>query len=113
MSNKITTMGYFLKRLRDSGYYSHAIFTNYSESDSRSWSIVIDPGGSSVICTCYVNDPFVGDSCIELYDGGQYIPGRVKLITDSYEVVVEALVRYNINNKTQKYINKGTLSEKE
>ena len=111
-ANKITTLGYMLKRLRDSGYYTHKIFTEYSEADSRAWTIVIDPGGASVFCTCYVNEPNIGESCIELYDGGQYLPGRLKIKTNSYEVFVETLVRYNINNKSSTYTTKDN-SKKE
>ena len=40
MANKLTTLGYTLKRLRDSGYYAYKIFTDYSEVDPRAWSIV-------------------------------------------------------------------------
>jgi hypothetical protein len=108
MSNKITTLGYFLKRLRDSGYYAHKLFTNYNEADPRAWTIVVDPGGTSVMCTCYTNVSYIGDDCIELYDGGQFIPGRLKLKTSSYEVFVETLVRYNINNKAPIYTEKTT-----
>jgi hypothetical protein len=113
MSNKITTLGYILKRLRDSGYYAHKIFTDFSESDPRTWTIIIDPGVSSVFCTCFVNDTFIGDSYFELYDGGQYIPGRLKLKTSSYEVLIEHLVRYNINNKAPGYNKKTTNFKRE
>lgn len=106
MSNKITTLGYMLKRLRDSGYYAHKLFENYSEIDPRSWTLVIDPGNTSVFCTCYINDPFIGESFIELYDGGQFIPGRLKLKTSSYEIIVETLVKFGINNKAPNYADK-------
>lgn len=108
MSNKLTTLGYILKRLRDSGYYAHKLFTEYSDVDPRAWTIIIDPGIASVFCTCFVNDPFLDDSYFELYDGGQYIPGRLKLKTSSFEVLVEHLVRYNINNKAPGYNKKFT-----
>jgi len=106
MSNKITTLGYILKRLRDSGYYAHKLYTDFSEVDPRSWMLVIDPTYSSIICTCYVNDPYLGESYLELYDGGQFIPGRLKLKTSSYEILVETLVKFGINNKTDKYNNR-------
>ena len=103
MANKLTTLGYTLKRLRDSVYYAYKIFTDYSEVDPRVWTIVIDPGVSSVFCTCYLNDPFLDETYFELYDGGQFIPGRLKLKTSSFEVLVEHLVKYNINNKAPNY----------
>ena len=96
MANKLTTLGYILKRFRDSGYVSNKIFADYAEIDPRAWSIVIDPGVASVFCTCYINDPYIGESFFELFDGNQYIPGRLKIQTSSFEVIVEHLVKYNI-----------------
>lgn len=106
MSNKLTTLSYTLKRLRDSGYYAHKLFTEYSNTDPRAWTIIIDPGVSSIFCTCFINDPFLGESYFELFDGGQFIPGRLKIKTSSYEVLVEHLVKYNINNKAPGYNNR-------
>ena len=113
MSNKITTLGYILKRLKDSGYFVNKLFTDYSEVDPRAWSVVIDPGGASVFCTCYINDPFVGESYIELYDGGQFVPGRLKLKTSSYEVLIETLVRCGINNKATSYNRRCELNQQQ
>jgi hypothetical protein len=96
MANKITTLGYTLKRLRDSGYLAIKIFDSYAEADSRSWTIIIEPGVSSVFCTCYVNDPYIGETFFELYDGNKYIPGRLKIQTSSFEVLLEQLTKYNI-----------------
>ena len=104
-TNKITTLGYALKRLRDSGYYAYKIYNEYNHSDPRAWTIVIDPNVSSIFCTCYINDPYIGESYFELYDGGQYIPGRLKIKTSSYEVLVENLVKFGINNKAPNYLN--------
>jgi hypothetical protein len=101
MANKLTTLGYTLKRLRDSGYVANKLFAEYNEGDPRSWTILIDPGVSSIFCTCYINDPFLGDTFFELYDGNQYIPGRLNLKTSSFEILVEHLVKFGIiGNKT-------------
>lgn len=107
MANKLTTLGYTLKRLRDSGYAVNKLFTEYSEADPRSWTIMIDPGVASVFCTCFVNDPFIGDSFFELYDGNRYIPGKLNLKTSSFEVLVEHLVKYGIlgEEKTRSFAN--------
>ena len=99
MANKLTTLGYTLKRFRDSGYIANKLFNDYSSQDPRAWTIVIDPGGYSVFCTCYINDPYIGHNFFELYDGGQYLPGRLKLQTSSFEVIVEHLVKHNIVGK--------------
>ncbi len=104
MANKITTQSYFIKRLKDSGYIVYKIFDEYGEADPRSWTVMIDPGHSSVFCTCYVNDQSMfGDTYFEIYDGGQYIPEKFKLKTDSIEVIISYLVKYGINNKSDIY----------
>lgn len=96
MANKITTLGYTLKRFRDSGYIANKLFADYNDSDPRSWTVIIDPGSASVFCTCYINDPYIGETFFELYDGNRYIPGRLKIQTSSFEVLIEHLVKYNI-----------------
>jgi len=96
MSNKLTTLGYMLKRLRDSGYVTHKIFTDYGTHDPRAWTIVIEPKISSVFCTCWINEPYIGESFFEIYDGGQYIPSKLKLKTSSVEVLIEHLVKHRI-----------------
>lgn len=96
MANKITTLGYLLKRLRDSGYIANKLFANFGEADPRAWTVVIEPGKRSVFCTCYINDPYIGENYLELHDGGQYIPGRLKIQTSSFEVLVQHLTQYGI-----------------
>lgn len=103
MANKLTTIGYFMKRLRNSGYVVDKLFTGYSVVDSRDWSVVIDPGCASIFVTCYQNDPELGKSYFELYDGGKFIPGRLKLETNSIEIFVNYLVQFGINNKFKGY----------
>lgn len=96
MANKLTTLGYTLKRFRDSGYVAIKLFAEYGESDPRAWTIMIDPGISSVFCTCYINDPYIGESFFELHDGNQFIPGKLKIKTSSFEVLIEHLIKFNI-----------------
>jgi len=103
MANKLTTLGYVLKRLRDSGYYAHKLFDEYAQVDPRAWTIIIDPGVASVFCTCYINDPTINETFFELYDGGQFLPGKLRIKTDSYEVLVMHLVEAGINNKAPGY----------
>lgn len=103
MANKLTTMGYFMKRLRDSGYIVDRLFQGYSMVDSRTWSVVIDPGCASIFVTCYQNDPEPGKSYFEIYDGGRFIPGRFKIDTNSIETFIGYLVEFGINNKAKSY----------
>lgn len=99
MANKLTTLGYSLKRFRDSGYIADRIYTKYNKADPRAWTIILDPGGASVFCTCFVNDPYMKATYFELYDGNQFIPGRLKIKTSSFEVLVEHLIRNGIRPK--------------
>ncbi len=114
MSNKLTTLGYFMKRLRDSGYVVDRVFTSYSQVDPRAWTVILDPGVASVLCTCYINDPILGESFFEIHDGGQFIPQRLfKIKTNSIEVLVSYLVKFGINNKSDSYPYSRNVPQKE
>lgn len=113
MSNKITTLGYFKKRLRDSGYIVDDLYRNYTMHDPRSWTVVIDPGVANIMCTCYVNankdnikESQIGDFYFEMHDGGQFIPNRFIIKTSSIEVLIEYLVKFGIDNKSSAQYNK-------
>ena len=103
--NKITTCSYFVKRLRDSGYVVDKLFDEFSKTDPRSWTCIVDPGVSSVIATCYNNHSSLGEEYFEFYDGDQFIPNKFKIKTSSIEVLVEYLVKFGINNKASTYGN--------
>ena len=117
MSNKLTTLGYFKKRLRDSGYMVNDLYRGYAFSDPRAWTVIIDPGCASIFCTCYINanstdlkNSSIGDFYFELYDGGQYIPNRFIIKTSSIEVLISTLAKFNIDNKSVAY-NQGVLKQ--
>ena len=106
MANKLTTLGYFKKRLRDSGYVVEELFRYYSSMDPRTWTVVIDPGCASIFCTCYCNANSeniklsnLDEFYFEMYDGGQFIPGKWMIKTNSIEVLIENLVKFGINNR--------------
>ena len=84
--NKTHTQGYFIKRLRDSGYYVIRLFDKYLQSDPRRWTIVINPSNETVFITCY-RDKF-GNSYFEFNDGGKKFAKNFQLTTDSLEVVM-------------------------
>ena len=120
MARNIRTQGYFIKRLRDCGYVVDKMFNNYNSTDSRAWTVIIDPGVASIFCTCYINEHpddggQLGSDFFELFDGGHFIPGRFKIKTSSIEILVEQLVKWRINNKAYNYANrtveKGPSSE--
>jgi hypothetical protein len=104
--NKITTVSYFIKRLRDCGYIVDKVYDDYSEADPRSWSVIVDPKFASVFITCYNNHNDFGEEYFEIHDGGQYIPENFKIKTSSIEVVVEYLVKFGINHKSDFYMSR-------
>jgi hypothetical protein len=104
--NKVTTCSYFIKRMRDSGYVCDKLPIDYSDIDSRSWSIVLDPFKTNVIVTCFNNKNELGEEFFEIHDGGQYIPENFKLKTSSIEVIIEYLNKFGIYNKSINYSKK-------
>jgi hypothetical protein len=90
--NKIKTPGYFIKRLRDCKYSVLRVFQNYGMSDFRKWTILVDPGNTSIFITCYVNKDFNNEIMFEFNDGGNYFPKNFSISTESIEVVVQVLV---------------------
>jgi hypothetical protein len=80
---------------------------NYSEYDSRVWTILIDGGGSNVLLTFYKNAKDVFDDAeeygrdyFELFDGGQYIkPIKRRISTLSFEVICQELNNLGVVKK--------------
>jgi hypothetical protein len=95
MSNKISTLGYFKKRLKSCGYEILDVFKDYGEMDSRVWTILINPGKESIYCTYNQNVNRVGDDYFSFYDNGRYIR-NLNIATDSIEVIVNHLMERNI-----------------
>jgi hypothetical protein len=106
--NKIRTAGYFIKRLRDSGFIVIKSFFRYSKSDPRRWTVIVDPSNTSVFVTCFTNKNFLGEVLFKLDDGDQKIPGSMYLKTDSIEVVISYLLNKGASNdnKNSLYIKK-------
>lgn len=103
MMNRLTKQSYFIKRLRDSGYVVDRLVNKFSETDPRIWMILINARTDNIVCTCYSHhgecdgiDP-KSQNYFEIFDGGQFVPGRVKIDTNSIEVFIERLYRYGIS----------------
>jgi len=94
--NKITTLSYFVKRLKDCGFNTWKMFDKYAESDPRKWTILIDPGNTSVYITCYENKDYKGDKMFEFNDGARLFPRNYSVKTSSMEVVVTHLIEKNV-----------------
>lgn len=97
--NKITTGGYFLSRLKDSGFIAIRLFKEYGVHDPRKWTIMVDPGGQSLIITCYVNKEFAGDTYFEFNDGGNMFPKNYNLKTQSMEIIVTTMIERGVAQK--------------
>lgn len=95
--NKITTLSYFVKRLKDSGFNIWKICNNYAQSDPRKWTIMIDPGNASIFVTCYENRDFKSEKMFEFNDGGRLFPRNFSLKTTSIEVVVTTLIERGVS----------------
>lgn len=90
--NKITTLSYFIKRLKDSGFNVWKICNNYAQSDPRKWTVMIDPGDASIFVTCYENKDFKGEKMFEFNDGGRLFQRNYSIKTTSMEIIVTALL---------------------
>jgi hypothetical protein len=101
--NKVYTQGYFIKRLRDCGFYVCKIFEKYQESDPRYWTVLINPADEALFLTCYVNKNEIGQVIFELNDGGVRFPKNYQITTDSLEVIIFTLVERGITNKPTIY----------
>ena len=98
-NNSITTKGYFLKRLRDSGFIAINVFDTYGLHDPRKWTVMVDPGSQSLMITCYENKEYVDDIVFEFNDGGFKFPKNFNLKTESMEVIVTSLIERGILQK--------------
>ena len=96
--NKSYTQGYFVKRLRDNGFYVAKIFDNYQPTDNRKWTVLVNPSNESIFITCY-RDKIFKNPYFEFNDGGKRFPKNYQLKTDSLEVIVSHLIEHHVDNK--------------
>ena len=95
IKNKVSTLGYFVKRLKDSGYIVWKMFNKYSIEDNRKWTVLINPGDESVFITCRVNvDERSTSPHFDIYDARQATFKNMTLATDSIEVIINHLIKY-------------------
>ena len=94
--NKITTQSYFIKKLRDSGYYTDRVYSRYNDDDPRKWTVVINPGTDSVFVTCRDNGEWPYRGLYEFGDNGLKIPRGYHINTESTEVVTKHLHEFNV-----------------
>lgn len=108
MANNIDTPGYFLKRLRDAGFVSIRLFSDYAPEDPRKWSIMVSPSKDSVMVTCYKN-PECGLVTFRIDDGGYKWPVNCYIKTSSVNVIVMELIEHGVSmdDEPSKYIKKN------
>lgn len=106
MKNKISTLGYFMKRLRDSKYVVWKIFNDYNIGDPRKWTVLVNPGHHSVYITCHVNQESLVDKPVFSFDDGKAwgVSDNIRLQTVSMEVVIRKLMEYDIIPESDLYL---------
>lgn len=105
--NKITTQGYFIKRLRDDGYYVIRIFDNYSDDDKRKWTIIINPSTDSIFLTCIDNGEWPYRGMYKIDDDNKSLPHNFYINTDSIDVILKHLKEFNIEKREPINTNNG------
>ena len=89
--NKLYTLGYFRKRLKDSNIESKILIDKYPDSDSRKWTISIFKE-LSIFCTCLKNVEGENQNEFFFCDLGQKVkPINFIIKTDSLNVIIEFL----------------------
>lgn len=108
MKNKIHTLSYFKKRLKDSGYIVWDIMNKYSIEDPRKWTVLVNPSIESIFITCSVNREELGSLPeFELNDGGLRFQKNITLKTSSMEVIVNFLTEKGITADDSLYVKKA------
>ena len=103
--NKVHTLGYFTKRLRDNGYIVWKIFHSFNMKDHRKWTVLVNPGQESVFITCYINMNYGEENlpCFTFDDGNVNYKTKTFYSTISVEVILENLLRHNVKPNSKKF----------
>jgi hypothetical protein len=91
--NKLYTLSYFRKRLKESGFFARILVEKYEESDKRYWTICIGEL-DKIICTCFKYNED-GESTVKFHftDGNQRLAMDKYIQTESMNVIIEMLER--------------------
>lgn len=107
MRNKISTLSYFVKRLKDNKYIVWKIFDSYNIGDPRKWTVLVNPGFHSVYITCFIDNESLQNKPVFMFDdGGAYINNNTKLQTESMQVIINKLISYGITSDSDLHIKK-------
>jgi hypothetical protein len=105
MKNKISNLSYFLKRLKDSNFVAWKMFNNYSEADTRLWTVLVNPGQESVYITCrkYIDSNKEKEWEFELHHDNLRLQNNLKIRTLSMEVIISHILRAGARNDSELY----------
>jgi|DEB0MinimDraft_4_1074332.scaffolds.fasta_scaffold169995_2 hypothetical protein len=102
--NKISTMGYFIKRLKDNDFVVWKVFNKYGHHDHRLWTVMVNPGEESVYITCYVNTDELGSAPVfEIQSGSSLFRNYAKIQTRSMEVIISHLLKRGVQQNSETY----------
>ncbi len=102
--NKISTLGYFTKRLKDSGYVVWKIFDQYNIGDNRKWTVLVNPGFHSLYITCLVNMEEIDDTpAFQFDDGNAYVRQNLIIKTNTMEAIVSHLHENGVTTDSVKF----------
>lgn len=92
MSNKLFTLSYFRKRLREVGIESTILVNNYTDLDKRYWTICIDDK-YKIFCTClkYIDSDGTPKCEFRFTDCNQYFKMDMIRVTSSMEDIISML----------------------
>ena len=108
MKNKIHTLSYFKKRMKDNGYIVWDILKKYAMEDPRKWTIMLNPSIESVYVTCIINrDELGGLPEFQINDGGFRFQRNLTIRTSSMEVIVNMLSSKGIVPDDSFYVKKA------
>jgi hypothetical protein len=97
MKNKISTLSYFIKRLKDNKYTVWKIFDAYNIGDPRKWTIMVNPGYHSVYITCKINNESLkNEAYYKFDDGNSFLTDNISIQTQSMQVIINKLIECGI-----------------
>ena len=91
MRNKLSTLSYFVKRLKDNKFIVWKIFDGYQVGDPRKWTVMINPGFHSIYITCYIDNQSLKDEPLFAFDdGGAWgLKTHEKIQTKSIQIIIK------------------------
>lgn len=101
MRNKLSTLSYFIKRLKDNKFVVWKIFDGYQIGDPRKWTVMINPGFHSIYVTCYIDNQSLKDEPLFGFDdGGAWgFKTHEKIQTKSIQIIINRLIEMGVTQE--------------